>query len=170
VATYDKRVAFIVTDEYEGRADVFWARSHAEARRAGAGEFGLEFADVTCRRVPRYDNGVTMQMRIDDGWHWECLGPSCQRVVDADTDGMLIEGERVYCSQRCRDEDTKRRASLKRAEDAARSEVLRMRPDATIESLFLNVANEAIVSLKLPSGRHVTCSLDWLASDEGKSA
>ncbi len=170
MATYEKPVAFIVTDEMEGRADVFFERSHAAARRAGAGEFGVEFGDVTCRREPRYDNGVTMQQRLEDGWHWDCAGPNCQRVVDNDTEGRVVGGETVYCSEACRESHARQKADRKRREDAVRAEALRIRPDATINRLYLNVGDEPVVDLTLPSGRGVTCSLEWLASEEGQSA
>lgn len=83
---------------------IAFATSGVVARREGANELSIEFADVeSCRRVPALDayagqrGGVPMRVLVEaHGWGADC--GYCERRVFADQAARVWEEDRVYCN------------------------------------------------------------------------
>jgi hypothetical protein len=81
-----------------------FATSGVAARRQGANELNIEFADVeSCRRMPALDGyagrpgGLPWRVLVEDhGWSQEC--GHCQRLVCGDHLGRVWVADQVYCS------------------------------------------------------------------------
>lgn len=87
-------LAFTVQEDTEGTGGIVFAKTNAQARRQGAGEFGDgDFNSVTCRRAPWADQfaeqgWVPVRAYIDAGWWWHCTG--CEKRISHDAE---FEGE-----------------------------------------------------------------------------
>lgn len=83
---------------------IVFARHGVVARREGANELNIEFADVeSCRRVPAMDQyaGRPWPWRVlveEHGWSQDC--GYCQQRVHNDHAGRVWVGDgQVFCSQ-----------------------------------------------------------------------
>lgn len=106
--------AYAVTEPSEGNSVVVFATNGAEARRRGAVELEVDFADVeSCKRLPWADHHaaagfVTPLELIAAGWWFQCS--HCERRIaayverdDSDDDGHPLEPvadgrRRVFCN------------------------------------------------------------------------
>ena len=93
-----------------------FATSGVAARRQGANELSIEFADVeSCRRMPALDGyagqsgGVPMRVLVEDhGWGQEC--GHCYQRVYGDHPGRVWVADQVFCSADHQEQATARLA------------------------------------------------------------
>jgi len=93
--------AWQVDADHNERSCIVWARSYPAARREGAQQLELDWADVTdVTRIPELDDGVDdlLAWQLENGWHFECH--SCYRRVTEDT-GYVRRADALFCNEEC---------------------------------------------------------------------
>lgn len=158
-------VAYSVQDDEHGC--IVFASNSATARRNGASELGCDWEDIeTCRRAPwadsyAQDRRVPPLVMIEHGWWFECCHCG-ERVSDDsyhdDDDGEEIphepvaEGQLIYCTPACRDEDQRERAERTARKAAAKHAVIKKFPGVTVE--WVGDDEPASVCFKFPGGKY----------------
>lgn len=111
------KLAWVVTDDYEGHAVVVFHHHGIAARRIGADELEIAFENAECKRNKALDKyaetGVPTEVLVKEhGWYWECFNCGT-RVSDGDEniDDAVFINDVVYCSRSCMEDlaDKKRR-------------------------------------------------------------
>lgn len=138
-----KKVAWLVEDwqgdhENYGHSIVFNNHGLA-ARRIGACQLGLEFDDVTCRRMPVFDkysnrSYVPPIAYLENSWWLVCNNHSCQEHVSDDTHDInyiVIKGESIWCSHTCYRDDMISKICTEKKFINFKKEVIEKRPDLT---------------------------------------
>jgi hypothetical protein len=107
MAKFQKKRAFVVSEDHEGKAIVVFAQHNVVARREGAQELNEEFEYVECRRAPEFDSFteqgyVPRRALLAAGWWQQCHGPVCEKRLDGDQSTYILDEEdRVFCSHTC---------------------------------------------------------------------
>lgn len=103
--------AWIIKDDYEGKATIVFCGHGLQARRIGANELNIDFEDAESTRAKELDQYSGMGFVPPDilvkehGWWHECH--YCMHQVDdnnKDVDQCFSAGDRLFCSQRCKDD------------------------------------------------------------------
>lgn len=170
MSKYDTKVAFVVSEDYEGTCCVVFERSHVAARRAGAGELGSEFEGVSCRREKALDQfadagKVPPRFLIEElGWWFTCAecGNSTSDEDAADRPIMTeYEGDMVFCCGNCRNryhDEQHRRAQIRLQRESA---CLAKFPG--VEVVWVNVhKTDSTVLFRFPGGVNPA---DWKVGD-----
>jgi hypothetical protein len=106
-----------VWDEVGEGAVVRFANKAVVARREGAAEMDRDFSEVSCQRVPEFDQyahlgEVPKSAQLAAGWWFTCEGPECFRSVRGnDESTAVVVGEAIYCGTDCRDAAIGRQAA-----------------------------------------------------------
>ena len=139
--------AYVVTD-WEGNAAVVFEKSNTAARRKGAQELDmLDEGVMSCYRdknLEQYAPGpIPAITLVKHGWWFECLG--CGDEIDDDTEYPVEEGDRVWCSQECRDKYTELEEKKKEIEateiEKYTKVVLDRCPEAVITDSHVYISN-----------------------------
>lgn len=163
-------LAWTALDRYEGRGDVVFADSEAEAHRlAEDRDLGDE---VT--RAPELDRWapgpVPRQALLDAGWWFECrscghhvMGDGCSDCAEEAEEGAAapepyVRGETVYCSRACYADDVQerweRRRRARETEAAGREMVGRRWPGATYLRSFRTSGERVVHEFTFPGSKH----------------
>jgi hypothetical protein len=156
---------------------IVWAETPGKARMLAASELDVQFTEIDeLKRVPELDNftGDLMAWQIAHGWSWPC--GLCERSVYGESEGVVRVDDELFCNQEHankaavrHEERRNRNAELDAQAEELKRRALELRPGSTIDGAYMN-EHGGVVSLTLPSGRHVNTNLEWLASEEGQSA
>ena len=91
--------------------EIVFAENATKARQAALGSDALheaEYIDLRARRLPFCDEyapgPVPIKVLLDHDWYWFCQ--CCMRAATKHNK-YIIEGDRLWCSQECRDKDAK---------------------------------------------------------------
>ena len=154
---------------------VVWAETRGKAKALAASELDVAFNELdSLKREPRLDgfDGDLMQWMLDEGWSFPC--GHCERNC-CGGNGLRV-GENMYCDQDHADEAAAREKEYQRerAYREAKAEELKrlaaeLRPGSIVHGAYWNEYG-GVINVTLPSGRQVSTSLDWLASEEGQKA
>lgn len=107
MAKFEKKRAFTVSEDHDGKAVVVFAQHNVVARREGAQELNEEFEYVECHRSPEFDRFtdqgyVPRAALLEAGWWQTCHAPRCEKRIDGGEDKYIIdEQDRVFCSHAC---------------------------------------------------------------------
>lgn len=165
--------AFMVSEDHDGRADVYWATCGAAARRQAMGELNREFGELSTKRVPELDSftGDLDEWKFENDWWSDCHFQSCHKER-CTKDGGAVYRDGLWCC--CAEHVTlelARRAEEANLKEAATAEALLLKPGSTVHDVHFNPDGTALLSMTFPSGttRWYTL-LAWLASEEGQLA
>lgn len=168
-----KRKAFQVTRDDEGEAIIVWDTSSAAARRRGMGEWGVEFNEVSTKRLPELDdfkgNGHDLLVwQMAHGWWMECHAPRCSRHCYGETDGdeepIVIDDGDVYCSTKCQAAHAEERAWWDALDFITRLRVEQVLPGAVVHDVYRN--EYEVVDVTRPDGRRTVTSVDKLTEPD----
>lgn len=160
-------------DEY---GCVVFAISNVVARRAGAGELGIEFSQVTsCRRMPEADRfaeqcKVPMKVLVEEfSWWQECA--YCSSMVSAEESiDRVWEGEHIFCDKSCQQKYHEREARAKEERalvaaklDEVKALAISRFPGITNVQAFKEWETGHRVYFDFPGGKR---SASWLVGDD----
>lgn len=151
----------IVTDDYEGHAEILFFKTREQARHYAASTTGQDYKDVRVERAREFDNveDLTDKAYIDRGWWQECHG--CFNKVSADMDSeyeddegnevqcdgpLYDQYENCYCSGKCREEHLVKRERIRNAKITAIH--------------WLGIAIPCITNVKATNGGYGQCGQD----------
>ncbi len=168
-----KRLAYEVSEDYEGTAEIVWATSTAAARREAMGELNVEFNQLSTKRVRELDGfkGDLNQWKFSNGWWSTCHYQPCHNERCGEDNGAVYrDGIWACCDEHVTLEQERRiKEKARRAE--VTTEALRLKPGSTVHNVHFNPDDTAILDMTFPSGvRRCHTFLDWLASEEGQKA
>lgn len=158
-------------DWYIGQAEIVWATCHAAARREVLGELGMEFNQVSAKRVPELDDfkGDIEHWKFENGWWSACEYRGCNNERVSQETGIYDHG--FFCSQE--------HCGLERARVAAEKQKIANACEAAESAcpgikidkahVFVNVAGEVMMGVTFPSGRYVNASSDFFLTEEAKN-
>lgn len=168
-----KLLAFEVSEDHDGHADIFWATCSAAARRAGMGELNREFSELSTRRIPELDDfdGDIDQWKFDHDWWSDCHYRDCRKErCTKDSGAVYRDGIWACCDEHVTLEQ-ERRAKEKARKDEITAEALRIKPGSTVHDVHINPDGAAWIWMTFPSGvTRSHTSLEWLAGEEGQRA
>lgn len=168
-----KRLAYQVSEDFEGHSEIVWATSTAAARRMAMGELNAEFNQLSTKRIPELDdfNGDLDQYKFDNGWWSACHYRGCSKDRCFKDDGAVYHKGFWACSAEHLALEQDARSEDKARQDEVAEKALRLKPGSTVHRVSFNAGGEAIVDMTFPSGvRRSYTFLDWLASEEGQKA
>lgn len=168
-----KRLAYEVSEDHEGTAEIVWATCGAAARREAMSELNAEFNQLSTKRVRALDNfkGDIDQWKFDHGWWSTCHYQPCHKDRCGEDNGAVYrDGIWACCDEHVTLEQERRvKENARKAEVTA--EALRIKPGSTVHGVHLNPDGEAWIWMTFPSGvTRSHTSLEWLASEEGQKA
>jgi len=170
--TPKKLLAFEVSEDFEGRAEIVWARSTAAARREVMGELNAEFNQLSTKRIPELDGfkGDIDQYKFDHGWWSTCNYQPCHKERCGKDGAVYRDGIWACCDEHVTLEQERRtKEKVRKAE--VTTEALRIKPGSTVHDVHLNPDGEAWIWMTFPSGvTRSHTSLEWLAGEEGQKA
>jgi len=104
--------AYAVTEPYENKGGIYFAKSNLDARKWGANIWNdNELGGMRVVRAPWADgySVVPASLMVDHGWHFECHG--CGELIDEDwlhdnnknsRDVLGSQWGNVFCDQNCK--------------------------------------------------------------------
>lgn len=166
-------LAYEVSEDYEGRAEIVWTTSTAAARRLMMGEWNKDFNELSTKRVPELDGfkGDIDEWKFEHDWWQNCGYRDCHKERCAKDDGSVYrDGLWCCCDEHVVLEEERIVREAERKQDVTR-EALRLKPGSTVHDIHFNPNDDALIDMTFPSGvRRYHTFLDWLASDEGQRA
>lgn len=166
-------MAYKVSEDYEGHAEIVWAKSTAEARREAMGELNAEFNQLSTKRIPELDGfkGDINQYKFDHGWWSTCHYQPCHKEQCSEDNGAVYRDGIWACCDEHVTLEQERRVKEKERKAEVTAEALRIKPGSTVHNVHLNPDGAAIIDMTFPSKvRRCHTFLDWLASEEGQKA
>jgi hypothetical protein len=168
-----KRLAYEVSEDHEGNAEIVWAKSTAEARREAMGELNAEFSQLSTKRIPELDDfkGDIDQWKFNAGWWSTCHYQPCHKEQCSEDNGAVYRDGIWACCDEHVTLEQERRVKEKARKTEVIAEALRIKPGSTVHNVHLNPDGTPILDMTFPSGvRRCHTFLDWLSSEEGQKA